>query len=384
MPAATVAPMVPVAGSGLTRGSRKGWGRIDQFVPTLHRDDAIGNHALALRDTLRDAGYESELFYEYIGAGLSGEAAQYTDCDPKADPGRLILYHLSTRSPMAAWLVEAARGGQAVAVDYHNVTPSEFFARWDPHAAESMDAAREEMALLAPWVSAGFADSEYNRQELEGAGYGETAVCPLLMDLEGLHVAPDPATGDRLGRSAGPLWLFVGRLAPNKCQHDVIAAFALYHRLYAPDSRLALIGSTASLGYSWALKDLVEDLDVSAAVDLVGPSSLSEMLAYLERADVFVCLSEHEGFCIPVIEAMEMEVPVVAYDATAVGDTVADAGVVLADKDPVVVAAAVHETLRDPSRVEELRQAGRRRAADFAKTAIAPGWVEALAALSRS
>jgi glycosyltransferase involved in cell wall biosynthesis len=350
--------------------------RIDQFVPSLALHDAIGSHVLQLRRLLREAGFESEVFYEHLDPRLSGEARPYTECDARPDPDRLILYHASTHTDMTGWLVSASQAGQRVVVDYHNITPAEYFARWEPQAARSMQLGRAQLTEVAPHATAGLADSEYNARELETFGVAGAVACPILLDLEEYHREPDPAVAGRLGD--GPVWLFVGRLAPNKCQHDVVASFALYRRLFAPDARLAVVGGVTSERYRHALERMVADLSLEGAVDLPGSAPFAELLGYFHRADVFVCLSEHEGFCVPVIEAMELGVPVVAYAAAAVTETVADAGVLLRDKDPLAVAVAVDSLLSDPDRRDAVVAAGRARAATFALAPTADRWLTEL------
>lgn len=354
--------------------------RIDQFVPSLARHDAIGNHVLELRRLLRDNGFASDIYYEHVDPHLAGDTRHFSDCETRADPDRTILYHASTHSDMTAWLIESAAGGQRVLVDYHNITPASYFARWEPTAARSMDLARRQLAELTPWVSGALADSAYNGAELAEVGISGAVVCPILLDSAQYHAEPDPATAAAL--DGGPRWLFVGRVAPNKCQHDVIAAFAVYRRLFAPDARLALIGGATSPRYLAALAALAHDLGVSDALDMPGSVPLPVLLAYFRRADVFVCQSEHEGFCVPVIEAMELGVPVVAYSAAAVTETVAGAGVLLEDKDPLVVAAAVDSLLSDADRRGRLVDAGRTRAATFARAVTAPTWLDQLAGMT--
>jgi L-malate glycosyltransferase len=357
-------------------------GRIDQLVPTLARHDAIGNHVFQLQKLLRRAGFESDIYYEHIDPGLAELARPYGECDPRPQADRLLLYHASTHSDLTDWLIDSAGRGQPVVVDYHNITPHEYFASWEPEAARSMRAGRQQLAELAPYVAAGLADSEFNAAELVGFGVPGSVACPILLDLEEYHAPPDPP--DPLDPPAAarlsehPLWLFVGRIAPNKCQHDVIAAFAAYRRLYAPDSRLALVGSATSGRYLTALRRLADDLGVDRAVDFVGGAPFAELLAYFARAGVFVCLSEHEGFCVPVVEAMELGVPVVAYSAAAVTETVADAGVLLEDKDPLVVAHAVNQLLADQTAREATIEAGRARAATFGLPVSSERWLREL------
>lgn len=337
---------------------------------------------LQLRKLLREAGYESEIFFEFLDPRLDGEARHYSECRPTPDPDRLILYHASTHTDMTDWLIGAAAAGQKVLVDYHNITPSEYFSAWEPRAARSMELARRQLAQLGPHVSGAVADSGYNAEELVEFGISGAVACPILMDLDEYHAPPDPAVSARLSAGGHPLWLFVGRVAPNKCQHDVVAAFAAYRRLYAPQSRLAVVGGATSGRYQRALERLVDDLGVADAVDFAGSAPFPELLAYFARADVFVCLSEHEGFCVPVIEAMELGVPVVAYSAAAVTETVADAGVLLADKDPVAVAAAVDKLLSDEAKRAAMVEAGRARAASFSFAVTSERWLAELRRLA--
>lgn len=331
---------------------------------------------LQLRTLLRRAGYPSDIYFEHLDPRLAGQARYFSEAERAADPGRLILYHASTDTEMNDWLIEAGRAGQAIVVDYHNMTPSEYFSAWEPRAARSMQRGRRQLAELAPHVMAAVADSEYNAREMSEFGIPAAVVCPILLDLEDYHRAPDPDAMERLGRD--PLWLFVGRLAPNKCQHDVIAAFAAYRRLYEPAARLALAGGATSPRYQKALQSMIDDLGLSDAVELVGSVPFPELLAYFHRAEVFVCLSEHEGFCVPVIEAMELGVPVVAYAAAAVTETVADAGILLDDKEPLAVARAVRSLLTDEPARREVVARGRSRAATFGLGVTSDKWLTEL------
>ncbi len=343
--------------------------RVDQFVPGFAAHDAIGNHVLQVRSLLRSAGMESDIYGEFIDPRVRGEARPFRECPPGADAGRVILYQASTHSSMVPWLVAAAEAGQVVASNYHNITPAAYFARWEPQVAAGMEQARADVGLLAPYVELAVAVSAFNQADLVAAGYRSATVSPLLVDLADYHREPEPRTLAHLRRLQDrgiTRWLFVGRIAPNKCQHDVIAAFALYRRLYDADARLTLIGGPTSLRYLRALRRMTVELELDDSVEFLDGVAFRSLLAYFAVADVFVCQSEHEGFCVPIIEAMELGVPVVAHGATAIPETVAGAGVVLDDKDPLVVARAVHEVLDDPDRRRSLIAAGRDRAAAFA------------------
>ncbi len=340
--------------------------RIDQYVPGFAKYDAIGNHTLQIRKLLRGAGIDSDIYGEWIDPRVAGEARQYREHRP--GPGDVALYHASTHSGMVDWFGPHLSAGMTLLSDYHNITPSSYFARWEPAATESMDLARVELDQLAPAVELALADSRFNEAELVAAGYRRTVTAHLLVDLDDYHRAPDTKALGRLQRQrdkGGTGWLFVGRIAPNKCQHDVIGAFAVYRRLFDPAARLTLVGSATSVRYLRALHQMIGSLELGASVTVADNVDFSELLAHFATSDVFVCMSEHEGFCVPVLEAMELGVPVVAYDAAAVPETLAGSGILLADKDPLVVAATVADLLVDDSKRTALVAAARVRAAEL-------------------
>ena len=175
---------------------------------------------------------------------------------------------------------------------------------------------------------------------------------------------PSPASG--AGRKpAGPHWLFVGRVAANKCQHDIIAAFAAYRQLFDPKARLSIVGGRTLLLYARALERMAVELGVADAVDFTDNLKFSQLLAHYRAADLFVSLSEHEGFCVPLVEAMHFGVPTVAFASTAVPETVGDATLLLSDKDPVSVAVAAQRVLSDDVVRKALIEAGHRRVEHF-------------------
>lgn len=352
--------------------------RVDQFLPNFARHDAIGNHVLALRAALRAAGIDSDIWADVIHRGVAGEARPYLQHPGDGGVDSVDLYHASTDSPMAVWHEQRAAAGGRLFLNYHNITPAEYFARWEPAAADGFVRARRQLADLARGTELAVADSDYNEAELRRLGYRTTAVAPPLVDLAASSRRPRPVR-----RAGGARWLFVGRLAPNKCQHDVIGGFAVYRRSFDPAARLVLAGSPSSHRYLRALQDLVAGLSLDGSVTLAGGVSARALRRAYERATVFVCCSEHEGFCVPVVEAMGLGVPVVAYRAAAVPETVGDAGVLLDDKDPLTVAVAVADVLADRRRRDAHIAAGRERARQLSLPATAERLVGMLAAAAR-
>ncbi len=321
--------------------------RIDQVVPTLASRDAIGGHTIQVRDLLRQMGLRSDVYYANASTDLLGEGRHIErlgDVDPQ---GRWLLYQLSIGSPAARAF---AQRPETKLVDYHNITPVELLDRWEPEVGDELRLGRSQMRQLAPLTTLAMADSAYNEGELKRAGYGLTAVAPLLVDIKELKGQADRALSARLTSEraqGGHDLLFVGKVAPHKAQHDLIKAFALYRRLYDPLARLRIVGGAIGDAYPWALERFAELLGLRDAVEIPGSVTHAELVAYYRAADVFVCLSDHEGFCVPLLEAMVHRLPIVAYGAAAVPDTVGDAGIVLDSKEPSRVAAAIDLVVRD-------------------------------------
>ena len=349
---------------------------VDQCLPDFAMHDAIGAHVLEVRRVLREAGYESEIWADRIDERLGGQARPYKECPP--DRRGALIYQMSTDSDMASWVEEKASSGYRVASNYHNITPSEYFRRWEPSIGRKLEVAREQLVRLAPCTEVGLPVSHYNESELQAAGYRRTVVTPLLVDLAGLNEPADARLLERLNRKPGTRWLFVGRLAPNKCQHDVVAAFAIYRRLFDPKATLTLIGSPSSYRYLRAVQRLAADIGVEESVEFVSNLGTRQLAAYYAAADVFTCLSEHEGFCVPLLESMALGLPVVAYDAGAVSETLAGAGVTLDTKDPLEVAVRVHDLLNDANLRLRNLEAGKARAKELSLESTAPQFLKAI------
>jgi glycosyltransferase involved in cell wall biosynthesis len=346
-------------------------GALHQIVPSLGDRDAIGAHVLHARALLRELGFESDVYRLSVSGGTAARRASRPlrrlardlSGATRSGPGRTwLLYHCSTGSEA----VEALRGRpEPLIVDYHNITPAELFAGWDPQLAHAAELGRRQLAELASRAVAGLADSSFNRDELARAGFRQALVAPLLVDTMSAE-PPDPAALDALlagKRDGGARWLTVGRLAPNKAQHDVVLALAAYRRLFDPAAQLHLVGRPDTAAYARAVEALAADLGLTGAVDVTGSVSPGELAAHYRAADVLVHLSDHEGFGVPLVEAMGHRLPVVAHDATAVGETVADAGLLLPRKTPTLVAVAVHRVLTDDPLRRSLVDAGAARAA---------------------
>jgi glycosyltransferase involved in cell wall biosynthesis len=296
----------------------------------------------------------------------------YQQFSPPPGQRSVLLYQLSTGSPIAAYL---ANRPEPLVVNYHNITPTPLIQPWEPLLAGELHRGRRELRLLAPRSTLGVAVSAYNQAEMVEAGFDPAILTtvPVLVDYEALGSDEDHTLSQRLAHAhdrPGSTWLFVGRRAASKAQHRIIASLAVHRRLYDPHARLYLVGESTSDRYQAALPAYAARLGVADAVTITGSVPQRQLVSYYRAADVFVSASEHEGFGIPLIEAMGHDVPVVGLACAAVSDTVGDAGLLVSPDagghaSPALLAAAVDRVLTDRELRASLVQRGRDRATDF-------------------
>jgi glycosyltransferase involved in cell wall biosynthesis len=338
---------------------------VDQVIPSLASRDAIGVSSLNLRDGLRAAGIDSDIYYGSFTPDVEHEGRPVTELG-RAGRDRWLLYQASIGSPV--YDILAARAEPKL-VNYHNITPASLLRDWEPAVAYEASLGRTQLARLAEQSRFAVADSAFNESELLALGYHATAVVPLLIDMHAKSDEPDPELAARLAtrkaREGGSDLLYVGKISPHKAPHDLVKMLDVLRRTDDPAARLHLVGSPLGETYEPALRAFIDELGLVDVVDLAGSVSGAELEAYFRSADVFVMASDHEGFCVPLGEAMGHGVPIVAYGVAAVPETVAGAGLVLPDKSPVPFAAAVGRVLRDPELRTVLATAGRDRAAGF-------------------
>ncbi|MGA2519226.1 MAG: glycosyltransferase [Acidimicrobiales bacterium] len=339
--------------------------RIDQVVHILAANDAIGTHVRHVRDALRGVGFASDIYAGEAHPEVRDLARPLDDLPLNPRPDTWLLFHHSTGSAVAEAVL---RRPEPTLIDYHNITPPSYVRRWAPWMREELELGLEQLRALAPVSFFGIAHSAFSQAELTTAGCARSAVVAPLVDLATFDRAADEDVLAKRGRrraAGGADWLFVGRVSPHKAQHDLVKALACYRRFFDPDARLLLVGSSLGTDYHRALERFVARLGLTEAVEMAGTVSDATLSAYYRSADVFVCASDHEGFCVPLVEAMHVGLPVVAFDAAAVGETVGDGGLVLADKAPMTLATAVHRVLSDGDARRSIIEAGTRRARSF-------------------
>ncbi|MGH9066318.1 MAG: glycosyltransferase family 4 protein [Acidimicrobiales bacterium] len=333
--------------------------RVHQVVVAASPGDAITNAALDLRTGLRTEG-RSELFAAYVDPALAGEVhplAEFARLGAGAD---LLVVHLSIGDPQIAELL--AHRPEPLAVVYHNMSPAEAFWPWDQGLARSLAEGRRELGSLADRVRLAVAVSAYNAAELAAMGYPRVEVSPLAVDpatLLGTDV--DVGLASELAGLDGPRLLYVGQLLPHKRVDWLITAYHALVTHLVPEAHLLLVGADRVPSYGHALRRLVAELALPR-VRFTGPVSQEALVTYFRYADAFVTASEHEGFCVPLLEAMAFGVPVLARAFAAVPDTLGGAGLLLGSGDgPLVGAEALNALIDQPGLRADLVEGGRHR-----------------------
>jgi L-malate glycosyltransferase len=336
---------------------------VNQWVPAAHKGDAIGDSARRVRALLRELGHQSDLYAMTIDDDLRGDVIPWTDAG--ATRGDLTIFHFALVSPMTAAFARLTSGR---VLQYHNVTPAHFFAGYDAAIFRLAMLGREDLKSLVGHTDLAFGDSEYNRQELESLGFTNTGVFPIAVDTGRITGAPRrPALETVLAEEGWRNFLFVGRIVPNKKIEDHIKLAEHYKRYVDEQYRFIFVGKTdATPKYFAAIQAMLERYRMPAGRFIfTGPVPDDDLATYYRTASAYISLSEHEGFCVPLLEAMAADVPVLAYAAAAVPDTLGGAGVQFAPKDLEHAAELLGELAYNDTLRAQVIAGQRRRLADF-------------------
>ena len=348
---------------------------INQWVPAAHRGDAIGDSARRVRQILRNAGHTSDLFALTMDDELRGDVRSFSE--PDARRGDATIFHFALPSPMTEAF--AALDGARV-LQYHNITPARFFAPYDAGLFRLAALGRQELGSLAGRVDLALGDSDFNRRELEELGFARTGVMPIAVNLERITEAPRrPALEKILGDGLINM-LFVGRIVPNKRIEDHIRLAELYKRYVDSYYRFIFVGRCDGLPRYYAqVRALIAEFKMLPdRFWFTGQVPDDDLAAFYRWADVYVSLSEHEGFCVPLLEAMAADVPVLAYAAGAVPETLGGAGMLFEPKDLELAAEMLGTLVYDRPVRDRVIAGQRHRLQDFSPARIEASLMRAL------
>lgn len=337
---------------------------IHQWVPAAHQGDAVGDNARLMRDLLRQWGHTSDIFALTIDDALKGEIHPWGDAASRG--ADVTIYHYAVPSPMtpAFRTLPGAR-----VLHYHNVTPAHFFARYDPGITRMASEGRRQLSSLADRTDLALGVSEYNREELDELGFRRTDVLPIVVNTERLRRATPVRPLAHLLQDGLTNILFVGRIAPNKCIEDHIRLAEHYKRYVDIYYRFIFVGNYQAVPtYTATIRALINEYRMLPdRFWFTGPVPDAELATYYRHAHAYLSLSEHEGFCVPLVEAMGMDVPVLAYGAAAVPETMGGAGVCFNPKDLEQAAEWLGALIYDQPLRDAIIAGQRRRLEAFAR-----------------
>ena len=351
---------------------------INQWVPAAHRGDPIGDSARRVRDLLRAAGHDSELYALTIDEDLRDDVRPFQD--QGARQGHITIFHFALPSPMTEAF--ASLSGIRV-LQYHNITPAAFFAPYDAQLFRLAALGRQELTSLAGRVDLALGDSEFNRQELEELGFARTGVMPIAVNMERLTAAPRRPALEKILGDGLINFLFVGRIVPNKRIEDHIRLAEMYKRYIDSYYRFIFVGRYDGLPrYNAMIRALIVQYRMlPERFIFTGAVPDEDLAAYYRWADAYISLSEHEGFCVPLVEAMATDVPVLAYAAGAVPETLGGAGMLFSPKDFEFAAEMLGTLVYDRPVRDRIVSGQRRRLRDFAPDRIEQRLKEVLGTL---
>lgn len=316
---------------------------VHQFATSLSYGDAISDEMLEIQKVLKEEGFSSEIFVRFYDPRMAEYAKDYREYRRFSSPKNVVIFHFSIGSPVSKMFFRIADKKIMI---YHNITPHVFFVDYHRILARECYKGRLEIRLFVDKVDMALGDSEYNRKELEDVGYSETGILPLLFDFSKFDQEGDPVTRDVFSNGKTTI-LYVGRLIPNKKFEDVIKTFFFYKKYFNSQSQLVLVGDYRGLErYYGALQDLLSRLGLED-VHFTGHVELSELIAFYRLADIYLSFSEHEGFGVPLVESFYMKIPVVAYAAGAVEETMNGGGLFLFKKNFLETASLLDRIIKD-------------------------------------
>ncbi|MDT4968798.1 MAG: hypothetical protein QOJ64_3535 [Acidobacteriota bacterium] len=338
--------------------------RIAILTPSITTGDAVSNDVIGMYEALKASGHHTRIYAE--GWTLDEpkvRSAEKINSFLKS-PGDLLIYHFSRGWDFGLELLRELKC--RIAIKYHNVTPPEFVEKFSRDFARMCLEGREQLKLIANTrCDLYMSDSGYNAQELlsEGATERRSFIVPPFHHIDRLGRIEADASILKTYKDDRTNILMVGRVAPNKGHPALIAAFAAYHHDYNANSRLFIVGKeeTRLAAYNNVLGEMTAYLKVKNSVVFTGEASDAALKAYYTLANVFMITSEHEGFCVPLIEAMSMKVPIVAYGSSAIPGTVDAAGLVWEESNPYLLAESIHSIVGANGVAESLGRMGRRR-----------------------
>jgi glycosyltransferase involved in cell wall biosynthesis len=347
---------------------------IHQVLPALDVYDAVSNDAIEIKNVLESFGYDSKIYSLYVSPKLENIRKPLHELNSGLGKDAILIYHYSIKSEVSGILRQFPNRKILV---YHNITPADYFKDYDKDLYLLCRDSKKALVDMKDDYQLALGDSEFNRRELEESGFKNTGVLPILLDLD-KYMLFDKGFYQRLAAGGTVNIIFVGRLAPNKKQEDVIKAFYYYHKYINQNSILYIIGKEQVPKYVRQLRNAVDNLGLKDCIVFTGSVGEKTLASYYKAANLFLCMSEHEGFCVPLLEAMSFDVPLLAYSSTGVPFTMGDSGILFKRKDYIQIAEMMNLLISDQELKQKVIQKQRARLQEFNKKSVSSNLIEAI------
>ena len=339
---------------------------IHQILPDIVFGDAISNHAVEIRDILHSWGYNSNIYALRIHPKMRKFSKSYSKYTEVSSHENILIYHASIGSDLFDFVINLPDKKILI---YHNITPPKYFKGVNSTLEYLLEKGKIELKMFIDNVKLALGDSEYNKHELDELGFDRTGVLPIIVDFKKYDLEPNRKIMDKYNDDYVNI-LYVGRIAPNKKYEDIIRTFYYYKNYINQHSRLFFVGSYMGMEkYYSQLIELIrrlhlKDIQFTELVDL------EELIAYYKLADVFISMSEHEGFCVPLLESMYFKIPIIAYNSTAIPYTLDKAGILVNEKNYEEIAETINLVVEDDKLRNKIIKRQNERLKDFEKSKV--------------
>ena len=335
--------------------------KIIQVLPTMSYGDAVSNDAINIDKILKKNGYETEIYAENIDKRMKDKVFKISKLK-KVNKNDILIYHKSTGTDLS-FLLEKYKCKKVMR--YHNITPGKYLEQYNKYLYNLVEYGRKGLEYASKYFDYSLADSKYNKSELDELKYKNTITLPILIPFEDYRKEFDRKVIKKYSDGKKNI-LFVGRITPNKTQEDIIKSFYYYKNYVNKNSRLILVGNDSGFeNYADLLKKLIKELELENDVIFSGHVKFEEILAFYRVADLFLCMSDHEGFCVPLVESMFFEVPILAYNSSAIKDTLGNSGIIVNKKDYFLISELMNFILSDEKVSKEIIKKQNKRLEDF-------------------
>ena len=346
--------------------------KIVQILPTISYGDAVSNSAVNIMMALRERSFTTEIYAINIHPKMQKLAKSMDKFKP--EKWDVMIYHMAIGCDLPnlfsnwntikhKWMI------------YHNITPSHFFSGFDKNSEELSELGRQQLHNLKDVITLAIADSNYNKLELDELGYKNTVTLPIILSFEDYNIEPNKVIFNRYKDDYVNI-LFVGRIAPNKKHEEIIKIFYYYKKYVNPQSRLFLVGSYHGMERYYAnLERLVEELDLQDVI-FTGHVPFRDIITYYRVSDIFLCMSEHEGFCVPLLEAMYFDLPILAYNSTAIPETLGESGILINQKNYIEIAEMIDYIMKNDKIRHQIINKQKERLAYFSKDKVIEGFLK--------